>query len=726
MIAERLPPWIQLLQYLSQRLGDVRPPLELRSLARESLLNQSDDNTPLTLTEAFVLLEQITHRLDWRLQRMVYAPEELVRLPPQSFPLFTYLEDSDAPWLCIDTVEGGRLRVVLPNADTEEAFEWWTARELTAFLGAATPKTPSSWVLLETAMPLESMQQRHSDLPPEQKAYQRFRSLVFHEKTDILVVLSYSLVIGLLSLTTPVVVQALVNTVAFGTLLQPLVVLSLLLAAGLSFSAILQSLRTVVVEVLLRRIFVKVCLDFAYRLPRVCHAPFQQKGGAELVNRFFDVIKVQKTFSVLLFDGISAVLQISVGLLLLAMYHPVLLALDLLLIAFLLFVMRVLGRNAVVTSIQESKLKYKVAAWLEEIARNPMTFKAFGAPSYAVEHAEHLAQEYVQTRHKHFKILFRQIVGAFSLQVLASVSLLLVGGWLVLQRQLTLGQLVAAELVLATMLASISKLGKIFENYYDLMASLDKLGQVFDLPLETSHGDVLPHQRTGIEVEVKNLHYRYEHAEAPLFNNLSFSLKPGEKVALWGRAGAGKSSLLELLFGLRTPQKGQISLDHHEMRELNLESLRREVVALHHVEILEGSILDNIIMGRSNLSRKDAREALRQVGLLNDILSLPRQLDTMLTAQGMQFSRTQRARLVLARAIVGEPRMLMLDSFLDELTEDVRPEFISLLTSDNAPWTLLLVSQDPEWWDACDRVLLLSQGRVREASLSRDNDSEVH
>ena len=194
----------------------------------------------------------------------------------------------------------------------------------------------------------------------------RLRAFFGLERRELWIVVIYALVLGSVSLAVPVAAQSLVNTVAFGSVLQPLVALTILLLGVLTFAGVLGVLETYVVEVLQRRVFVRVADDFGRRIPSVRADVLDKKFGPELVNRFFDVLTIQKSLSGLLLDGLTIALQTIIGMILLGFYHPLLLAFDVVLVVLLSLVL-VLGRGAVATGLKESSAKYKTAAWLEDV-----------------------------------------------------------------------------------------------------------------------------------------------------------------------------------------------------------------------------------------------------------------------------------------------------------------------------------------------------------------------
>jgi ABC-type bacteriocin/lantibiotic exporter with double-glycine peptidase domain len=545
---------------------------------------------------------------------------------------------------------------------------------------------------------------------PGLSPFRRLLVLLRPERRDILVVVAFAIGVGILTLATPVAVQALVNFVAFGGLVQPLIILGLLLFSFLLLAGGIRVFKTWVVDVLQRRIFVRVAIDLSNRLPRVRVDAFDRGHGPELVNRFFDVLTVQKASATLLLDGVAVVLQAIIGLLILAFYHPILLAFDLLLLMGIAFVLFVLGKGAVRTAIAESKAKYAVAASLEEIARNPTSFKMAGGAKYAHDRTDALAVQYVKTRERHFAVVLRQVVGAVALQAIAGTALLTLGGWLVIQGQLTLGQLVAAELIVSTVLASFAKTGKQLESYYDLLAGVDKLGQLQDLPLERDSGEPFAPQPEGASVQLQDVEFNY--GDRQVLKSITTEVQPGERVCVLGGHGSGKSTLADLLYGLRFPTRGQIALDGIDVREMSLSTLRNRACLVKGFEVIEGSIEANVQMNRPHVTAADVRKALSSVGLLEEIRSLPDGLSTQLLSTGAPLSFGQARRLMLARAMAGKPGLLIVDDLLDDLDDAARHEAIIALTRHEHIATVIVFSRSARVAEHFDQVIRLDNAEA--------------
>lgn len=547
----------------------------------------------------------------------------------------------------------------------------------------------------------------------------RLGAMLRAERDDLGVVVLYAAAVGVLTLATPLTVQVLINTVAFGAFRQPIVVLAILLLAALGLAAALKALQLTTVELLQRRVFVRLVSDLSWRLPRVRIESFERDRGSELLNRFFDVLTVQKASASLLVEGVSALLQAAVGLVLLALYHPYLLAFDLLLVAGILVIVFVAGRDGPKTALKESKAKYAVAGWLEEVALATRLFRMPGGAELAMRRADELSCAYLKARDEHWRVVFKQILASLGLQAIAGTALLGMGGFLVLDGQLTLGQLVAAELIVASSLAGFSKLTSKLETFYDLVAAVDKLGTLVELRTEPVDGLPVPEGEGPASLEAQGVALRMRSGARPIVG-LNLQLKAGEHVAILGLDGAGKSLVADLLAGVRLPTEGVVSLDGQPLHTLRPDELREQVVLVRGVELFMGTLAENLGFGRADISLADMERALRQVDLWDAVRALPAGLQTELQPGGAPLSTNQILRLSLARAVLTRPRLLLADRVLDALPVNQRAPLIAGLTDESAPWTLALFTQDAELARRCSRRLLLTDGALVELDSSAD------
>ncbi|MBL9037046.1 MAG: ATP-binding cassette domain-containing protein [Archangium sp.] len=599
-------------------------------------------------------------------------------------PALLWLETGEC--LVLESVRLGHVRVLRSDGAPADLM---TGPSLATALGVSTGR-PLDWLSVTPAQPLAELEGAHGHHP---SPWQRVRRLVSIASDDLGVVLVYSVAIGVLSLATPIAVQSLVNTVAFGSLLQPIVVLALLFFVAVSFAAVLRALESVVVETLQQRLFVRSALDLGYRLPRVRIEAYDGKHGPELANRFFDVVTVQKAAATLLLEGTALVLQAGIGMLVLAFYHPYLLAFDVVLLGAAALVIFGMSRSGVATALDESYAKYGVAAWIQELARGVSTFRTTGGNAVAVEHAEALVRRYLSARRSHYRVVLRQTVGVLATQVIATSALLAIGGYLVIDKQLTLGQLVAAELIVAAVTASLTKFGKILENTYDLVAAADKLGHLVDLPLEAGEGaEVLP-SGGGLSVKADGVTVsRDGYVSEPL----RFDFTPGERAAVVFDEGPARVALAELLAGLRAPTSGLLTFDGVRPDQADGHAVGDRVAFVRSHDVFAGSIAENVALGRLDVGPAEVRAALERVGLLEFIQRLEAGVDTQLTPTGSPLSDGQVVLLMVARTLAARPRMVVVDAPIDALSPDVRTRVIGALTDPAAPWTLVALVGDAD------------------------------
>ncbi len=548
------------------------------------------------------------------------------------------------------------------------------------------------------------------------------------EKGDMLTLIAYTTIAGVLALVVPLTAQALVNTIAADVLVQPLVVLSLLTLIGLGLAGILQLMKLSLAEVLQQRLFARTALDMADKLPRLLGSSLRGEYAPELVNRFFDTLTVQKALSKLLLDGLAALLQALVGLVLLAFYSPYLLGLDIAILICVAFVVGVLGVGGLRTSLQESQEKYRVAGWLEDMARCQADLKLHGTNSYLLDRADSSVMGYLAARQSHFRILWRQAFGNYVFQAFAAAAVLAVGGWLVINRELTLGQLVAAQLVVVALLAAIDKLIRQADQVFDLLTGLEKVGHVLDMPTERTGGLAVPRDADKAPaLAVRGVRFSYA-PDRETLTGLTLSVAPGERVCIVGQSGAGKSTLASLIVGLETPTHGEITVGGVDVRDADLTDLRR-IVSLARADdaVFDGTLEENIAVGRSYVSHADVRDAIEIAQLSGDVARLPQGVSTPLISGGQPLSRGQRQRLLLARALAGRPRFLLLDEAFNGMDEAMATKVLSGIYAPERDWSILAVTHKAEAVMRSQTVYVLHQGEIVETgapeTLARTPDS---
>lgn len=532
----------------------------------------------------------------------------------------------------------------------------------------------------------------------------RVLEVVDLERTDIRLLLVLITGVGVLNLAIPVAVQALINTVTMGGLLKPLAVISIMLLMFLLLAGTLYVLEMYVVEMIQRRLLVRAALDAAMKAQSAEISVYDQTNMTELMNRFFSVITVQKSAATLLTTGISSLLHGVIGSLILIFYSIYFALAVALILVILLVVVFVVGRRAEPTAIDESQAKYELAAWLETIASNLNTFKFSAGLDLAMRRVDELAGNFISRRSEHFRILLSQYLGGILLYAVGGTFMLALGGMLVIQGQINLGQFVAAELIIFTVLASFLRLIGQLEYFYDMLASMDKLGVLQDIPQER-RGSGSISVDAPIRLAVHDLVYDYL-SNTVRQSGISFKVAAGGHLAVLGSSGSGKSNLAELLTGLRQPVSGRIEYNDVDLRLLDLREIRRHIGFVSTIETFEDTVLENVRVGRSDITVEQVSQLLGQLGLLDAIARLEHGLDTRLATSGAPLSSSETRLLMLCRALIARPALLIIDSLLDPLSDTDRARALDVIF-ERSDCTLVLFTRIPEIAARCEQTLQL-------------------
>jgi putative ABC transport system ATP-binding protein len=623
-------------------------------------------------------------------------------------------------WLAVSGNRGRKFHVMQPLVDDWQ--QWVTPGKLRSMLNADEQHAVIRCVVVQPEAVAHPAEQNGKKMPP----LERFLTLMKPETGDIWILTIVALVTGILAMATPLAVETLVMTVAFGRYLQPVLILATMLFVFLAFKAALTGMQILVAEIIQRRLFARVAADLAYRLPHVQTEALDSKSGRELVNRFFDIVTFQKVTAEIVIDVLTLVITTVVGMIVLAFYHPWLLGFDVVLVGLMAILIFVLGRGAVAAKIKESSMKFKTGAWLEDLAGCGTAFHYEGAAEFALERCDAVVAEYLTARRRYFRIWMRQFIFALAVQVIAGTALLGLGGWLVITGQLTLGQLVAAELIVAMVVGAFTKLGKHISSFYDLMAAMDKLGILFDLPIEHEDGMLNPPSTRPATVSVHAVAYSFPKGRRAV-DGITFDVQSGQRWAVTGPTGSGKSVLLDLLFGLRTPTFGHITINGVDPRDLRPDVLRKMVSLVRDVEVFQGTVAENVHLERPDISTSDVRDVLELIGLLPFILKLPDGLDTELCPTGAPLSQNQKKKLMLARAIVGRPNLMLIDTLLDDFPDAEADHLLDVLSDPSAPWSLIIVTGREKLIESLPcRLTLTHTGGVQSVEIDDPEADHVH
>jgi ABC-type bacteriocin/lantibiotic exporter with double-glycine peptidase domain len=543
--------------------------------------------------------------------------------------------------------------------------------------------------------------------------WKRFISLLKLERKDIFQIFYYAIFGGVVSLTLPLGIQAIINLIQGAQISTSWIVLVILVTLGVIFSGALQLMQLRIIETIQQRIFLRASFELSYRFPKIKMSELRNYYPPELANRFFDTLTIQKGLSKILIDVPTAILQILFALILLSFYHPFFIIFGILLLLLIFIVFKFTAQKGLETSLIESKNKYKVAHWIQEVARTVVSFKLSGNTNLSLSKNDVLVNKYLKARESHFKILLLQFSQMVGFKVVVTASLLLIGGALVLNQEMNIGQFVAAEIIILLVIASVEKLIIGLESFYDVLTSIEKLGQVVDKELESQEGEK-PLFKDGLTIELDELSYRVEDRKKAIINNISLTIHPKSRILIKGESGSGKSSLLKLLSGILEPTGGHIYINNLSLNSLHLNHYRSQLgLSLSDETLFEGSIKDNLVFGDKNISSDFINEALQIVGLNQFIKEQSNGLETIIFPEGKQISFTISKKIILARAIIKQPKVMILEDPLDQFNLDETVSIINYLTDVKRPWALLVVSSKKSWSSKCNQTITLEKGEIK-------------
>lgn len=536
----------------------------------------------------------------------------------------------------------------------------------------------------------------------------RFQNLLKVDKQDIYQVYIYAFFNGLVNLSLPLGIQAIINLIQGGEMSSAWMVMVLFVIVGVALTGVFQLMQLRIVENIAQKIFSRASFEFAFRIPRLKYEALYNHYAPELVNRFFDTVTLQKGLPKILIDFSLSFFQILVGLILLSFYHPFFIIFGIALLALIYTILVFTGPKGLATSLQESNHKYKIVHWLEEIARTKVSFKLIGDSDITLKSTNEKLVSYLTARENHFKILISQFLQLIGFKVLIAAGLLITGSILVFNAQMNIGQFVAAEIIILLILNSVEKLIKSLESVYDVLTALEKIGMVTDFPLDLDKGLKINQPQSGICIEVQNLQYTYSDANHNTIDNLSFRINKNESMVITGPAGSGKSTIIQLLAGILTPQGGSLTFNDTPLQSLNVDEIKKYFgFAVSNNQIFHGTIYENIVMGRNNISYSDVIATTKNLILDDYIKSKPDGLNTVIDPEGKRVPRSVINKIILARAIVNNPKILILEDPLDHVQREEKEMIINFLTEKHHSWSILITTMDDLWKKYIDNHLEL-------------------
>ncbi len=471
----------------------------------------------------------------------------------------------------------------------------------------------------------------------------------------------YGVGIGLLSLATPISVQVLINSIGNTGLVPPLLTLAGVLLGLLLLWATLSAFRMYLMEIFRRRFVARLAAEITVRVVHAENPFFQDDRRSDLLNRYFELMTIHKSIPGLYIGGFAIILQGGIGLIVTSFYHPFFLLFNLLFGLLLWVIWLAYSRSTMRTSIESCRQKYAMAHWLESVGSSDGFYKSGRHLDYALQRTEALTANYIAAHREHFHRLFPQNIALYVLYAVASAALLALGGWLVIREQLSIGQLVAAELILSSVFYGVAQLGAYLEYFYDLVAGLDELSMIYAIKQEPRSEDGKQAARPPSAALTMN-NVKFDHDYGPVCFNLT--IPEGANLVASGDPGMERVFSHMLKRHLR-PDGGVTLLGGVDITAVDILELRSDVIVLDRPNIVETTIMEYLNLSNASGDAADVVAALKLVGLYERVTLLPEGLQTPLSSTGWPLSLPKTMQLKLAAALLSKPRILVLSPLLD-------------------------------------------------------------
>lgn len=518
------------------------------------------------------------------------------------------------------------------------------------------------------------------------------------DKHALAMLASYAIAIGLFSLIIPLTVQELTNTFAYA--IEPVMIVTFagVMFVGLLFIGLFRVFQNSVTETIFQRLYVRIALAMTSHLPRIRHEAFLPKQAF----RFAEAELLARAVIVVLVDTINVLMSGLTGMTILVLYHPNFLAFNVLLLGGFALVVVAAGQGGIMATKTVSEKNYDVVAWIQDIAHNRLHFKASRSLPFLLGKTDHLLTEYVAARRVRANILtwsqYRSIV---VWEAVCHSGMIALGGWLLSIGQLTLGQFVAAEVIVGTLLLNLDTVTRRLYAFTYILSSLSELNQVLALPRHDafnldSHTPLPSPALCGVHLLCKDVAFAYPHSP-PVFEHVNCDVAPGEKLAILVQSSLQKSALAFVLAGLYRPISGLVRYNDVDLRDVAIDEINdaRGLVLDSQPTLFGGTLAENVTLGRTAISFDDLQWALQFVELEDEIDRMPHGLDTQVEPGDLRYTKSQILRMLVARAIVTRPPLLIFDGTLHNMEPRLRQILLRRLCANDAPWAVIFVTNDP-------------------------------
>lgn len=542
--------------------------------------------------------------------------------------------------------------------------------------------------------------------------FEKLIRLINLERSEISTIYFYAILSGLIQLSLPLGIQAILGFVLGATMVTSVYILIFIIIIAVVIVGFLRINKMKLIEKIQQKIFVRFALDFSEKIPKLDLKSTDNYYLPEKINRFFDTLNVQKGISKLLLDIPGASIQILFGLILLSLYHPLFIVFSLILIVTIWIIFKFTSRKGLKTSILESDYKYEVIGWLEEIGRVIKSFKFSQGSHLNLIKTDEKLVNYLNARTSHFQVLLFQFKTIIFFKVSITSIMLILGTYLLFGQKINIGQFVAAEILILSIISATEKLITSLENVYDVITGLYKLDSLLELQIEKEGNTVISSE--SLNIEMKNVSFSYNDTNL-VFSDLSLKIPSHSITCISGDENSGKSTLLKLLTGSYLDFKGSISFNDVPLQNYSLENLRRNMgILLYEQDIFAGSLFDNITLGRKDLKIEHILEESKKLGFENLISFFPYSYDTQLDPQGRKLPTSLVRKILLLRALIHQPLLLILEEpwiGFDKETTTIIQEYLLKIAKTR---TIIISTNDSSFAEKCTNQFNLVNGTIQQ------------
>lgn len=491
--------------------------------------------------------------------------------------------------------------------------------------------------------------------------------MLIEEKSEIMSIYFYAILSGLIQLSVPIGVQAIIGFVLGASMVTSIYILIFVVVLGVCAVGLIQINQMKIIEKIQQKIFARYSFAFS---EKSMYLDLRQTQGIylpEKMNRFFDIITIQKGISKLLLELPIASIQIVFGLLLLCLYHPIFIIFGFSLLLILWLIMRVTGKKGFESSLEESTYKYHIASWLQDLGRNIVQFKFYSRFNLNLRRTDDLVSSFLDARTRHFHVLLLQFKVLVAFKTLITLAMLAVGTYLLLAQELNIGEFIAAEIVILSIIGAIEKLIGNTDNIYDVLTAFAKISAVLDADDE-ANGSMSPPNEAAFSIELKEFCFFLPQSNLA-FAPINLKLEPGNRI--WLRGQSGKTYFLHLLGLVVENFTGAYYINGIALGNFDREIVRSHIGFIGQENpVFHGTVMDNIAMGRSSIEPQRITQFAQKLGFSEFLNSLSSGYDTVLEAEGNNWSYRALIQLSFLRLLLARPALILIDNAFSALSEE--------------------------------------------------------